>query len=843
MPNLESRLASCLLVVVCACGGGGGGGSKPAPGVDAAPPLLLSMTPQGTAPCPVGSTVTLQFDESLAPATVNGSSVFLADAYGNPVAVAWQLSGNVIQLTPLAPLAWSTTYVVTVTQAVTDMTGNHLPAAIQRNFSTEAMADVVPPTIVDHSPANDAANVLANAVVKVTFSEPVAVASVTGSTLTLATLDGAQVAATVSASGSTATLQPASALAWSTTYRVTVADVKDLAGNALANPGTWSFTTGTPPSVVQGVPEPGTTGVDPALRVSLTFNQQMDGASLTAGGLTVTDPGDHLVAGSVSTSGNFAEWTPASSLAFSTTYTVQLTTAASSALGIHVAAPVSWTFTTAGPGVGTWHAIAAGPLTPRANAVAVWTGSEMIVWGGRSFSNGVETLYRDGARYDPARDAWTPMSTSGAPSPRSFANAVWTGTEMIVWSGYPWSNTGGRYNPATNTWVSLPPAFTARVGSASAWTGSKFFVWGGYGSPGYLDTGGLYDPAQNLWAPTPVTVLQPATYARAVWTGDRVAIFGGEPGFSGGALFDPSSNTWTATPACDAGTGSHRSQHAQVWTGSRVMLWGGNGAGPDGAAFDPSASGGSPAWTAMSTTDQPTPRIAPTGVWTGERMLVWGGGGLRSGGLYDPALDAWQFTAWDGAPSGRGDQVGVWTGTQLLVWGGYGAGGFTATGGRYLPPSNAGGMRVRARTGAMYDLEGTHWVRCEGGTPAAGQSTRSREVFAAGTWTLTKEVFSTNPFCSGSADPGPFTVTASLTVGPDRAVDWISGPPQGLPPTVTASGILLSAVGQTTPFKTLRYVDDVSFPPRLAGGKDAAGSPVDADGFPVSLVTLDGVKE
>ncbi len=75
---------------------------------------------------------------------------------------------------------------------------------------------------------------------------------------------------------------------------------------------------------------------------------------------------------------------------------------------------------------------------------AVWTGSEMIVWGGHDDVGRQNT----GGRYDPATDSWTPTSTTGAPRHRYSHTAVWTGTEMIVWGGdnSPWrTNTGGRY--------------------------------------------------------------------------------------------------------------------------------------------------------------------------------------------------------------------------------------------------------------------------------------------------------------------------------------------------------------------------------------------------------------
>src|SRR5262249_19244092 len=53
-------------------------------------------------------------------------------------------------------------------------------------------------------------------------------------------------------------------------------------------------------------------------------------------------------------------------------------------------------------------------------------------------------------------DQWTPTTTSDAPTGRSDHTGVWTGGEMIVWGGSGdtgFSNTGGRYNPSTNSWT------------------------------------------------------------------------------------------------------------------------------------------------------------------------------------------------------------------------------------------------------------------------------------------------------------------------------------------------------------------------------------------------------
>ena len=56
----------------------------------------------------------------------------------------------------------------------------------------------------------------------------------------------------------------------------------------------------------------------------------------------------------------------------------------------------------------------------------------MVVWGGLD-PNFIVT--NTGGRYDPATDSWIATSTANAPSARVLQTAVWTGSEMIVWGG------------------------------------------------------------------------------------------------------------------------------------------------------------------------------------------------------------------------------------------------------------------------------------------------------------------------------------------------------------------------------------------------------------------------
>src|SRR5207248_2012436 len=113
---------------------------------------------------------------------------------------------------------------------------------------------------------------------------------------------------------------------------------------------------------------------------------------------------------------------------------------------------------------------------------AVWTGSEMIVWGGDG-PNG--SSFNTGGKYNPITDSWVVTSTTNAPDARNQHTAVWTDNEMIVWGGLDQNfvrlNTGGKYNPITDSWTatSTTNAPDARSGHTAIWTGSNMIVWGG----------------------------------------------------------------------------------------------------------------------------------------------------------------------------------------------------------------------------------------------------------------------------------------------------------------------------------------------------------------------------
>jgi hypothetical protein len=324
---------------------------------------------------------------------------------------------------------------------------------------------------------------------------------------------------------------------------------------------------------------------------------------------------------------------------------------------------------------------------------AIWTGIEMIVWGGDNLGN-----LNTGGRYHPGTDSWTATSTSNAPSARALHTSVWTGSEMIIWGGSDdsgYSNTGGRYNPMMDAWIptttlNAPPG---RFRHTMVWSGSEVIIWGGDpGNSNFFNAGGRYNPSTDSWTATSTTNA-PAARAlhTAVWSGAEMIVWGGMGQnfvlLDTGGRYNPGTNSWTATSTINAPSG--RFSHTSVWTGSEMIVWGGDGNNLLNTGGKYNANGDS--WSATSTSNAPSGRYYHTSVWTGSQMIIWGGfyssSDTNTGGRYNPDTNSWTPTTLDAAPSGRESHTAVWTGSEMLVWGGTGFSGVVNTGGRYCAQS------------------------------------------------------------------------------------------------------------------------------------------------------------
>jgi Bacterial Ig-like domain len=206
---------------------------------DITAPSVVSTSPDNNAsPVAVNSAVVATFSEPVDPASVNGASFTLVN--GGAVAGTISVTDNTVTFTPSADLAALTVYTATLSTAVTDLAGVPLDNNYVWTFTTGTGTDVTPPTVLSTSPADGATGVLTTTTISATFSE--AIMNVDG----IVTNGVDNVDGTISITGSTATFTPSANLASSTTYTVTITAAEDLAGNPLAAPYTWTFTTRAP---------------------------------------------------------------------------------------------------------------------------------------------------------------------------------------------------------------------------------------------------------------------------------------------------------------------------------------------------------------------------------------------------------------------------------------------------------------------------------------------------------------------------------------------------------------------------------------------------------------------
>ncbi len=367
------------------------------------------------------------------------------------------------------------------------------------------------------------------------------------------------------------------------------------------------------------------------------------------------------------------------------------------------------------PVANNWTALPEGGApVGRCQHAAVWTGGEMIVWGGYN-GGGYSGYLNDGGRYDRAANVWSALSTNGSPAGRTLHTAVWTGSEMIVWGGYSDSggyfNTGGRYDPVADSWAATPTngAPTGRRQHTAVWTGSEMIAWGGLDFYSSLNDGGRYNPSSNTWTAMPTSgVPTKRCDHTAIWTGTEMIVWGGDCDcsaicLSDGGRYNPAANSWATLAA--------RAYHTAVWTGSEMIIWGGvDSTMPlnDGGRYNPAAN----SWTAMTTTGAPAARYAHTAVWTGGEMIVWGGYNgsyLNDGGRYSPVADSWTAVPTMGAPAVRHLHTAVWTGSEMIVWGGYN-GSYLNDGGRYSPALNRWAALQTAGAPAGRDFHTAVWT-------------------------------------------------------------------------------------------------------------------------------------
>jgi hypothetical protein len=186
------------------------------------------------------------------------------------------------------------------------------------------------------------------------------------------------------------------------------------------------------------------------------------------------------------------------------------------------------------PATGIWTALPTlNAPSARRFATGIWAGDRLIVFGGEGESGVVGAGAVLPITGGTTPGAWQALPALNAPSPRYRHTAVWTGTQLVIWGGLDGSGAladGAVYTLASNSWAPLPStgAPAARLGHVSVWTGSEVLIFGGEDAGGPLASGAAYDPATGMWRTLSSTGSPLArTFAQGVWSGAELLVFGG----------------------------------------------------------------------------------------------------------------------------------------------------------------------------------------------------------------------------------------------------------------------------------------------------------------------------
>lgn len=346
-------------------------------------------------------------------------------------------------------------------------------------------------------------------------------------------------------------------------------------------------------------------------------------------------------------------------------------------------------------------------LEGRSGAASAWTGKELLVWGGVTFNGSENRWLADGAALDPVANRWRPLPAAPLVA-RGDPAAVWTGSEMLVWGGSAAEERfvdGAAFNPQTNGWrtISSNP-FGGVMRPAVVWTGTEMLVFSSTNGPRMASA---YDPRTDRWrrlAPLPGLLVMP--FPQVVWTGSTAMLvlwpdtstqppgsgfptsgLAPAPGPAAGTSptsppgtppplptrpmpagggpnsdmflvsYSPETDQWSRLPEVELRDGG---VPRLVWTGQEALLLQ-NGA--PGAAFDPARQ----AWRSLSAVPEGRP-FADAAVWTGRLALLWSGG--DEGLAYDPQADIW-LTFDAGGQETRSSAVVAWADGQFVGWGGF----------------------------------------------------------------------------------------------------------------------------------------------------------------------------
>jgi methionine-rich copper-binding protein CopC len=210
--------------------------------IDTTKPYVVSFSPaDGLRDVAIGTPITIDFSENVRSDNLP-SYITLKNSKGFIVSKRTEYDNVTYRATliPVDQLAYSTLYIVIVSQLVQDLAGNSLVRAVQWTFNTTH--ETIPPEVRSTTPAPGAEEVSINSTVTVLFSEAMDL-----TTLSLEMRDPSDTPVIGNLSKSedmtSMSFQPLFALAYGSLYKVTVPRTcKDLVGNPMRADYVFTFT-------------------------------------------------------------------------------------------------------------------------------------------------------------------------------------------------------------------------------------------------------------------------------------------------------------------------------------------------------------------------------------------------------------------------------------------------------------------------------------------------------------------------------------------------------------------------------------------------------------------------
>ncbi len=307
-------------------------------------PMVIATDPEtDETDVVINKIITATFNQPMNPQTMN-ETTFIVMQGGTAVTGAITYTGTTVSFAPTVELDLNTVYTATITAETENTTGIALQSDYIWEFTTGAL---VAPTVIATDPENDETDVALNKVIRATFSEPMDVTTINGTTFTLN--EGTNViTGVVTYSGTTASFTPSANLTANTTYTANItAGAENVAGISLAGDYSWKFTTGAfiAPTVISTDPEDEETGVALDIVIDATFSEPMDAATINTTTFTLTE-GTNTITGLITYTGTTASFDPNGELDPNTLYTATITAGAENIAGIGLENVYIWSFTT-----------------------------------------------------------------------------------------------------------------------------------------------------------------------------------------------------------------------------------------------------------------------------------------------------------------------------------------------------------------------------------------------------------------------------------------------------------------------------------------------------------------